>query len=121
MSGQIANLSDATFDAEALSSNIPVLVDFRAEWCAPGKMIAPVLMRSPSSAMAASKYATSTRTPIRRPCPGLVFAGFPPWLCSRMANPKRPVPGLHALGQLRIIWQCPSGALTRKTDNQKDR
>lgn len=43
MSGQIANLSDATFDAEVLSSNIPVLVDFRAEWCAPGKMIAPVL------------------------------------------------------------------------------
>ncbi len=42
-SDNVSTFTDSNFDAEVIGSDVPVLVDFWADWCQPCKMLSPTI------------------------------------------------------------------------------
>ena len=53
----VADVTDATFEQEVLSSEKPVVVDFWAPWCGPCRMIGPILDEMASQHTGRVKFA----------------------------------------------------------------
>ena len=53
----IIETTEATFEAEVLKSDIPVVVDFWAPWCGPCRMMAPVLEQTVEKMAGRMKFA----------------------------------------------------------------
>jgi len=76
LSSDIVYVTDDTFEQEVLQSEIPVLVDYWAEWCGPCKMIAPLLDEIVADYAGKLKIAKLNIDENSATPPNLVFAVF---------------------------------------------
>ena len=58
----VYKFDESNFEAEVLKSDLPVFVDFYADWCGPCKMMSPVIDKL--AARSRSARSTSMRTAI---------------------------------------------------------
>jgi thioredoxin 1 len=70
ISENVLQVDDASFEAEVLAADVPVLVDFVSDWCGPCRALTPVVERVAKETQGRAKVVTvntdeSPRTALR--------------------------------------------------------
>jgi thioredoxin len=58
MGSKVLDVKDGNFESEVLQSDLPVLLDFSAEWCAPCRKLAPIMEEIATEFEGKAKVAT---------------------------------------------------------------
>ncbi len=106
MAGNIVEITEDTFEQEVLEADLPVLVDFWAEWCAPCKMLAPVLDQLSQELDGQLKFAK-------------LDVDEYPNLAGQFGIMSIPTMGIFKDGELvqRLVGFRPKGQLKKELDN----
>ena len=80
-------LTEANFEAEVLSTAIPVVVDFYAPWCGPCKTIAPLLEQFAGEFAGRLKFAKANVDETPGLAAGLEITGVPTLMLFRGGEP----------------------------------
>ncbi|MCP4272958.1 MAG: thioredoxin TrxA [Gammaproteobacteria bacterium] len=100
MSEHIVHISDSSFEQEVLQSDIPVLVDYWAEWCGPCKMIAPVLDQIADEYNGKLKVAKLNIDDNSNTAPKYGVRGIPTLMLFKSGSPAATKVGALSKGQL---------------------
>jgi len=92
----IVELSESTFEMEVLRADLPVVVDFYAEWCGPCKMLAPLLEQLANEFQGRIKFAKANVDEIPELAAAYQITGVPTLALFRGGEPIDALVGLVA-------------------------
>lgn len=100
MSEQILTITDDSFQSDVIESDLPVLVDFWAEWCGPCKMIAPILEELAPKYTGKVKFAKLNVDDNNRTPPKFGIRGIPTLILFKNGNVEATKVGAVSKAQL---------------------
>jgi thioredoxin 1 len=103
MSESIKHVSDGSFDADVLKSDLPVLVDYWADWCGPCKAIAPLLEEAANSYAGRVKIVKLNVDDNRDTAAAYGIRGIPTLMLFKNGKPSATKVGSLSKGQLHAF------------------